>query len=50
MKYSYDSENITMYYANPIIVDMEQHIRILNHSKRFKADDVYPSYTYNKKR
>ena len=28
MKYSYDSENITMYYANPIIVDIEQHIRI----------------------
>ena len=51
MKYSFDSENITIYYTNPIIVDIEQHIRILNHSKRFKSDDhVYPSYTYNKKK
>ena len=51
MKYSYDSENITIYYTNPIIVDIEQHIRILNHSKRFKSDDhTYPSYTYNKKK
>jgi hypothetical protein len=50
MKYSYDYENITIYYANPIVVDIEQHIRILNHFKCFRVDDVYPSYTYNKKK
>lgn len=27
MKYSYDCENITIYYTNPIVVDVEQHTR-----------------------